>query len=173
MLAAAAAAVVAVFFLARPQRTDPFSQAARDWKSWKSGTLHLEIRSENPAALSRFFSERGIGFPVAAASLKIPGYRLIGARVHSLAGRPSAFSVYRGRDGEILVCQMYEGPLGVLPAGSRVVESGGVRVHAFERSNLSVVLWQDGPIVCALVSDGAFEDVVRLALARARERSGA
>lgn len=169
LAALAAAAVLAiVFLLARQQPTDPSRQAAQDWKGWKSGRVQLEIRSDSPHAISRFFSERDIGFPVGAASLHVPGYRLVGARVHVLGGHPSAFSVYRGRQNEILVCQMYEGRLTHLSSPSRVLEKGGVRLYVYLGADLTRVAWQDGPLVCVIVSNGAPGEVVGLALAQAR-----
>jgi anti-sigma factor RsiW len=168
VFAAAAAAIVAIVLLSIPRGTDPPSAAAHDWKRWTSGRLHLELRSGSPPAISRFFADRGIAFPVPAEMIEIPGYRLLGARVHSLGGRRSTFSVYRGRNDETVVCQMYEGSVGDLPAGGRVLENGGVRVLVFQASDLTEVFWQDGPIVCVLVSDAPPEEIVRIALDKAR-----
>ncbi len=163
---AAAAAAVAILLLS-PQPTDPPASAARDWERWTSGRLHLELRSESPHAISRFFAERGIAFPVPAGTLEVPGYRLVGARIHSLAGRRSAFYVYRNARNKILVCQMYEGSVADLPRGARVVARGGARLYAFRASGLTQVFWQDGRVVCALVSDIAPEELARIALPKA------
>jgi anti-sigma factor RsiW len=166
--ATAAAAIVAIVLLSIPRGTDLPSSAAHDWKRWTSGRLHLEVRSASPQAISRFFGDRGVSFPVPAEMIALPGYRLLGARVHFLAGRRSTFSVHRGRNNETVVCQMYEGLVGDLPAGGRVVESGGARVLVFRASDLTQVFWQDGPVVCVLVSDAAPEEIVRIALAKVR-----
>lgn len=165
--ATAAAVIAAVFLLARPQPSDLPSSAAHDWRRWTSGRLHLELRSQSPTAVSSFFSQRDIGFPVEPESLEIPGYRLVGARAHSFAGRISALSVYRGGRDQTLVCQMYEGRVGDLPTGGRVVERGDARFYVFQASDLTQVFWQDGPLVCAIVSDITAEELVQLAFAKA------
>jgi hypothetical protein len=168
-LAVAAAAAIAIALFSIPRATDLPSAAAQDWKRWTSGRLHLELRSGSPQAISRFFADRGVDFPVPSETIGIPGYHLLGARVHSLAGRKSTFSVYRGRRNETVVCQMYEGSVGDLPAGGRILESGGVRVLVFQASDLTQVFWQDGPIVCVLVSDAPPEEIVRIALDKLRQ----
>jgi hypothetical protein len=63
---------------------------------------------------------------------------------------------------------MYEGLVGDLPAGGRVLESGGVRVLVFQASDLTQVFWQEGPIVCVLVSDAPTEEIVRITLGKVR-----
>lgn len=167
-LAAAAAAIVALVLLSIPRGTDPPTAVAHDWRRWTSGRLHLELRSESPQAISRFFADRGFAFRVPSEMIALPGYRLVGARVHSVAGRRSTFSVYRGGRNETVICQMYEGVVGDLPAGGRVLESGGGRLLLFRASNLTQVFWQDGSIVCVLVSDAPPEEIVRIALAKVR-----
>jgi anti-sigma factor RsiW len=167
-LSAAAAAIAAIVFLAISREDDPPSAAARDWKRWKSGRIHLELQSGSAAAISHFFADRGVPFRVPTEMIVLSGYRLLGARVHSLVGRTSTFSVYRGRRNETVICQMYEAVLGDLPAGGRVVERDGARFFVFRASDLTQVFWQDGPIVCVLVSDSPPEELVRLALAKIR-----
>jgi anti-sigma factor (TIGR02949 family) len=166
--AAAAATAIAIALFSIPRATDLPSAAAQDWKRWTFGRLHLELRSGSPRVISRFFADRGLSFPVPAEMIALPGYPLLGARVHSLGGRQSTFLVYRGRRNETVVCQMYEGSVGDLPVGGRVLESGGVRVLVFRASDLTEVFWQDGPMVCVLVSDAAPEEIVRIALDKAR-----
>jgi hypothetical protein len=167
-LAAAAAAIVAITLLSISEKADPASAAARDWKRWTSGRVHLELRSGSPQAISRFFADRGVAFPVSSEMIALPGYRLLGARVHSLDGRRTTFSVYRGRNNETLVYQMYEGVLGDLPGGGRVFESDGARLLVFRASDLTQVFWQEGPVVCVLVSDAPPEELVRVVLAKVR-----
>ena len=164
--AAIAATVLALLFLARPRRLDP-SSVARDWERIASGRLSLELRSDSPTAVSRFFSERGVGFPVPPDSLEIPGYRLVGARVHALAGRPSALYVYRSAAGTMLVCQMYRGRVAELAPGAQLLRRGNARLCVFRASGTSQVFWQDGEIVCALASDIAADEVVRIAFSKA------
>ncbi len=74
--------------------------AASDFAKVADGSLALESTASDPAALERFFEARGIRFRTRVLDLGMMGYRLIGGRVHSLEGRPSALFVYRGPGGD-------------------------------------------------------------------------
>jgi anti-sigma factor RsiW len=167
---AAAAAVLAaivglVTYLRRPGLPDA---AASDFARVADGSLVLESSSSDPASLERFFQARGIAFRTRVLDLGMMGYRLIGGRVHSLRGRPSALFVYRGPEGRLLVCEMYLGSLEELPSlARRVVEHGGFEFRAYRRGGSTQVFWQEGDVTCVLVSDAPLEEVLALAFAKA------
>ncbi len=161
-----AAALAAVLFFSRPHRADIASSVFNDSARIASGRLPLELRSDSPQTISRFFGERRIGFPAPAELLEIPGWQLAGARVHTVAGRPSALSLYRNSGNRMIVCQMYKGPVAELPPGAEIVRSGGATLYLFRSSSRTAVFWQDGPIVCALVSEIAEEEILRIAFAK-------
>src|SRR5262249_8029517 len=96
-----------------------------------------------------------------------PTWRLVGARVHSVAGRPSALSLYRDASDRKIVCQMFKGSVAELPLGVEVLRRGGANLYALRSSGRTAVFRQDGPIVCALVSDIAQEEMLPIALAKA------
>jgi anti-sigma factor RsiW len=169
-LAAAAAVAVAVLFLALPNRIDPPSAAADDWQRWTAGRLPLDFESGRPEAIASFFAEKRVDLPTPPALLEIPGYRIVGARVHSLDGRRSAFLVYRNDSNQTLVCQMYRGSVERLPPGGRVVARSGARLYLFRVSGLTQIFWQNGTIACVLVSDITPEELVQIALPKAMMR---
>jgi hypothetical protein len=159
-----AAAGIAVLILARRGPEDPPSSAVRDWARIASGRLHLEMRSTSPAAVSRFFLERGLPFRVDPETLALPGFRLSGARVHVMAGRPSALVVHRDPRNRIVVCQRFEGRLEELPSPDRVFLRDPAKVHLYRSSRGSAVFWQDGSVTRSLASDVSEEELVSLAL---------
>jgi anti-sigma factor RsiW len=168
-LAAAAAALLAavaglVTLARRPALPDA---AASDFARIADGSVALEMSTPDAAVLERFFEARGIPFRTRVLDLGMMGYRLIGGRVQSLRGRPSALFVYRGPDGRLLVCQMYRGTLEELPTEARHFEHGGIVFRAYRRGGSTQVFWQEGEVTCVLVSDAPIEQVVPLAFAKA------
>lgn len=155
---------IAVLILLRQGPEDPPSSAVRDWSRIASGRLHLEMRSTSPAAVSRFFVERGIPFRVEPETLALPGFGLSGARVHAMDGRPSALAVYRDSQYRIVVCQRFEGRLEELPRPDRIFPRGPVKVHLYRSRRGSAVFRQDGSVIWSLASDVSEEEIVRLAL---------
>ncbi len=169
LVAAAAAAILAasaglVTLARRPALPDA---AASDFAKVADGSLALESTASDPAALERLFEARGIPFRTRVLDLGMMGYRLIGGRVHSLEGRPSALFVYRGPRGRLLVCEMYLGTLKELPSLARREEHGGFEFRAYRRGGSTQVFWQEGEVTCVLVSDAPFEEVLSLAKAKA------
>ncbi len=160
----AACLALAVFFLAR--RPDLPSSAARDSIAHRAGHLPLDLSTENPEELERFFAARGISFRTRVLDLAMMNYRLVGGRVQKLAGRPSALFVYR-KGNKILVCQMYEGDAEELPEGAERREHDGIAFYTYRKDGETLVFWQEGSVTCVLTSDIPSEEVIALAFAKA------
>jgi hypothetical protein len=94
-------------------------------------------------------------------------YRLVGGRVHTMRGRPSALFVYRGKENKILVCQMFESSTRDLPGGAEARENGGIPFSVYRRDGRTIVFWPEGQVLCVLVSDADAEEVIALAFAKA------
>lgn len=166
--AAAAAALVAALGLALLlRRPDLPDRAAKDFAGISSGTLVLELRTDEARLLERFFEERRIPFRTRVLDLGMMQYRLVGGRAQTIAGRPSALFVYRGPGGRLLVCEMYRGQLAELPHDARRFEHGGIEFRAYRRKGSTQVFWQEGDITCVLVSEAPIEEVLPLAFAKA------
>ena len=164
-LAASVLVVASLFLLRRPPALP--ASVAKDYEVYRAGGVSLELRTPDPAALSRFFAERGVTFRTRVLDLGMMGYRLVGGRVHHLRGRTSAFFVYEGPGKRIAVCQMFEGSISDLPTGATVREQGGIVMRAYRVGGTSVAFWQEGNVVCVLASDLAVEDLMRLAFLKA------
>ena len=152
--------------LGRPAAADLPSQVADDYRRHRGGELPLEIETSRPEDAEALFRRRRLGFDARVFDLAMMGYRVAGARVHQVSGRPSALFTYRGPGGELLLCQMYEGKLEPLPPAERRLH-GGIEFLIYTRGGLTLVFWQEGEVVCVLASDIAAEAVVALAFAKA------
>ncbi len=121
------------------------------------------MRSTSPSAVSRFFVERDLPFRVEPDAIALPGYRLFGARVHAIGGRPSALVVHRDARNKIVVCQRFEGRVEELTRPDRIVFRNGEKVHLYRSRHGRSIFWQDGAVVRSLASDLPEEEIVRLA----------
>src|SRR6059036_1258598 len=161
-----AAAVLALLLVARP-RADLVDAVTRDFAAYSSGTLALDLRSSDGTAVESLYARGGIDFRTRVFDLGMMQYRLVGGRIHRLRGRPSALFAYRGPEGRDLVCQMYEGRLAELPRSDDVREHDGITFQVYHAGRLTLVFWQEGAVVCVLVSDTDSEAVIQLAYAKA------
>jgi anti-sigma factor RsiW len=160
-----AAAVLAVVLLSpKPNLTDT---VARDFEEYSSGRLDLDVRSSDPAAVETMFVVGGVDFQTRVFDLGMMQYQLTGGRIHRLRGRPSALFAYRGPRGRDLVCQMYRGQLADLPPAVERREHNGILFQVYRAGALTLVFWQEGEVVCVLVSDAGSEDVIQLAFSKA------
>jgi len=166
----AAAAVLVALGLALPSlwpTPDVPTRLARDFVDYRAGRLTLGRTASDVATIEQFFSEQGLGFEVRVLDLAMMAYEPVGGRVHQVGGEPSAFFVYQGPEGQVLLCEMFRGRVTDLPeeAGRRTNE--GIDFRIYERDGKTVVAWQEGVVVCVLVSDLPREDVIQLAFAKA------
>jgi anti-sigma factor RsiW len=163
-LAAAAAGVVLIVWLFRPEAGFP-REAADAHSQYRAGQLTLDERSAEAETLQRYFATR-IGFPTRVFDLGMMGFELVGARVATIGDRTAALWVYRG-SGVWLLCQMYRGELDELPPPSETRENNGFVFRIYHERGGTQVFWQEGDVVCVLASDAPAETVIQLAFAKA------
>ena len=162
-----AVAAAAAFLLVRRSSVDLPAAVARAYAAYETAAVGLDTATADAAALEAFFARHGITFPTRVFDLGMMGFRVVGGRTHMLAGRPSALFVYRGANGQALMCQMYEGTLAQLPAGGETREHNGIAFRVYRSGAVALVFWQEGRVVCVLASDAPVEEVVQLAYAKA------
>lgn len=169
LLAAASLAVAGLAYLltGRPSPPDWPAAVAYDYRDYRAHALPLELRTESVKEMEAFFAKKGLPFSARVLDLGMMNYRLVGGRVHRLAGRPSALLVYRTEGGKVVVCRMYLGRTAELPARAVLREHGGIRFHVYQSGGLTTAFWQEGPVICALTSDIDAEELVRLAFEKA------
>jgi anti-sigma factor RsiW len=148
-------------------RPDLPSEVARGYQNYTTDKLPLMLKTEDVKEMEKFFSEAGIPFKTRVFDLGMMNYRLLGGRTHKLITRKSAFFVYRGKDDDILICQMYPGRVTELPAGAVLRENKGIQFYIYRVKDLTVAFWQEGAVICVLTSDMSPEQLVQLAFAKA------
>jgi len=119
------------------------------------GQLPLEVRSEAPAEVSRFFEGRVPfhltlpDYPVERGETK--PYRLVGGRLVAFDGDYSAYVAYHMDDRPISL--LVTAAERVRPEGGEAVVSGGLTFHIESRAGLKVITWTDKGLTYALTSD--------------------
>jgi len=166
----AAALAVAVLLLVSRESSLP-AAAARDFDRVQTGRLVPAFPTDNPGSMEAYFVRKGLRFRTRVFDLAMMGYRLEGGTVHALSGRPSALFVYRGADGRLLVCEMYEGRTSELPPPAETRRHGEFEFFIYRRGDRTAVFWQEGAVTCVLIGEGAPEDVIQLAFAKAMKAS--
>ena len=162
-----AAAAVLAFLLLRAPREDIIAAAAEDLARVSDAELPLDLETTDPTALERHFAQSDLPFAARVFDFGMMGYQLLGGRVDRVEGRPSALFAYRGEDGRIIVCQMYEGWLEELPVAVEERENDGIRFRIYRVGDTTLVFWQEGTVVCVLTSYGDPEEAIQLAFAKA------
>jgi anti-sigma factor RsiW len=163
LLLAAAALILLIVYFRGP---DLPAAVAEDHARYLNGDVRLDIEDGRAETVDAFLAPR-LAFPPRVFDLGMMQYALLGGRVHTLAGRPSAFFVYRGPGGRLVVCQMSEGSVEELPPGAERREHNGITFYIYRRGTRTIVFWQEGNVMCVLVSDIAADDVIQLAFAKA------
>lgn len=144
------------------------SAVAQDYRNYKAEKLPLMLKTGEVRKMEKFFSAGGIAFQTRVFDLGMMNYHLVGGRVHQLLKRQSALFVYRGKEGRILICQMYPGLVTELPPqGTILRENKGIRFYIYRVNGLTVAFWQEGAVTCVLTSDIDPEEVIQLAFAKA------
>lgn len=165
----AALAAAAAFALLLPRRRsgDVVASAVDDFARLRAGRLTLDLTTTEPVALERFFGGGVLGFSTRVFDFGMMGYGLAGGGVHDVAGTESALFAYASASGRRLLCQMYRGSVLDLPLSDEERVINGIEFLVYGRADLTLVFWQEGPVVCVLVSDGDPSEAIALAAAKA------
>lgn len=158
LLVAAAAAALAVGSWGRFW-TAPASElgalAADTHLRYSRGQLPLEVETERPEEISRFFAGR-VPFHLALPDYPVgPGeqkfYRLEGGRLVTFRKDYAAYVAYRMDEKPVSLLVTTSSQ--VVPGGGEVVRSGSLTFHIEEVSGLQVITWDDKGLTYALASD--------------------
>lgn len=128
--------------------------------------LPASLASDAAATVEGRWRAGSIDFPARVLDLGAMGVTLAGGDAARLGDRAAARSVYRA-DAGWLVCWMFRGSIAELPPTDDVRAHGDFVFHVYRRDGRTLVFWQEGEIVCALVGEGDPEGVVALAFAKA------
>jgi len=139
---------------ARP--ASEFADVAADTHlRYARGQLPLEVATDRPELLSRWFSGR-VPFHLALPDYPVgPGeqkfYHLEGGRLVSFKGDYAAYVAYRmdGQPVSLLVTSAET----TQPRGGEVVRSGALAFHFESAAGLKIITWTDNGLTYALASD--------------------
>jgi hypothetical protein len=147
---------------------DTPSEIARDYRSIRSGTLHLERHAEDPTELDRpilFHTRCAVSHPSDRPAG--PALRLMGGRVHQLINRRSVLYGYQGRSGELLLCEMFVGDMTDLARGGVLRECQNKKLIVCSDNEINLVFRQDKKAICVLPSDIDSERLLQAAVLEA------
>lgn len=150
----------------RPNRQDVIVAVAEDFDRFRSGASVPDLATDDGERLRSFFAAAALGFDVRVLDLSMMGYRIVGGGLETVGNRHVALLVYRADPDRVVLCAMYLGDAAA-GAGGEVREHAGITFHVHRLAGRTVVVWQEGRVTCALVSDGEPDDVFQLAIAKA------
>ncbi len=160
----AAAILTFTYFLKPPKWPEVVT---RDFRAYQAQQLALELNTSDVKQMETYFAEHGVAFNTRVFDLGMMNYQLVGGRVQRPGRAPRALFVYRGPANQKLICQMFTGRVEELPKGTTLRQNKGIQFHTYQKDGLTAVFWQEGAVVCVVVSDIGPEEVVQLAFAKA------
>jgi anti-sigma factor RsiW len=160
-------ALTAAALLWRSRSTAVSAAIARAYVDYRDHRMPLELRTTDTAEMERFFAAHQVPFPTHVYDLGMMGFRLVGGRVHVFDARTGALFAYQGAGGIALLCDMYIGTLEELPNPVETRDHDGIRFDVHRRDGLTMVFWEEGEVVCVLMSEMPAEEVIQLAFAKA------
>jgi anti-sigma factor RsiW len=167
LAAAAALALLWIGLAGDVASNGPVDAAFADASAAGIDRLVIDLATTDPAALAAFHRDQGVAFPSRVLDLGMMGWTLAGGSVGAVAGRASALALYRDASGRWLVCRMFEGDAASLPPPAERFEASGFTFYVHRRDRATAVFWQEGGVLCVLVSDSPEADVRALAVAKA------
>lgn len=166
LLAAGVAAALVIVFGALVLPSRWAAQQAVDELLELHTAAYPVFDERTPAALEAKLGG-ALPFRVRVLDLIAMDVRLLGGGTSRVAGSPAGWMLYAGPAGERLLCAMFRSRLAALPAADETREHGPFTFRIYRRGSRTVVAWQEGALVCALVGEGDAEGVIALAQAKA------
>jgi anti-sigma factor RsiW len=158
--------VLAAVLARRGHEPDWPALAAAAHSELERGVLRLDVEESGPQALEQKL--RAQGATVRVLDLAMMGFQLVGGSVREVDRHRIALVAYRNAEGRILLCEMFPGGDVRLPPPLEERRSGGIVFSVYDRVGRTAVFWREGEVLCALVSGGPRDEVVALAIAKAK-----
>jgi hypothetical protein len=118
----------------------------------------------DPIPVARVLSSAGPG-PVRVPDLSAAGFTLTGGAVVTLGDQPAAVAIYQDARRDLLVWHALPGTLDALPPSADVRDAGGRRFVVHYKATLTLVFWQEGPMLAVVTASLPAEQVVAAAAA--------
>jgi anti-sigma factor RsiW len=164
--ALAAAAVLVVWAVRLRSGPDWPALAMLAQEQIERGELGLEVQERHPDRLEAALRARGAS--VRVLDLAMMGLQLLGGSVREVGGRTVALIAYRDPQGRILLCEMLPGANIRLPPSVEERRQGEMVFSVYARDGRTAVFWREGTVLCALVGTAPGEQIIALAMGKAR-----
>jgi hypothetical protein len=155
-----AAAIVLILVITRDAGLP--SDVAADYVAMMAGSLAPRHAIADPLTLSRALALSERAFTPRVPPLG-PEFTLLGGAHHTLRDRPAAVWFYRDARSEQVLGQAFVGTLAELGTPEHVRSERAPALHVFYKTTQTLVFWQEGPLVYALVATLPSERTIGLA----------
>ncbi len=154
--------ILIVLLASLGRQPDLVAQLSQQFTAMMAGTLAPSLRITDPARLAEALRTDRLPF-TARVPVLAPDFQLLGGRTTTVDDRPTGAWMYRSADADLVLVEVFEAPLAQLGApDDRRVEQRP-ELLLFHKATQTIVCWQDGSLVYALISTLPTEQVVRLA----------
>lgn len=146
------------------------AHVAESYMRVAGGLVTPDAAGPDAAGVSRALAAGPPG-SVRVPDLSPAGFALAGGGHVTLGGAPAAVAIYQDGEREFLVWHALAGTLDALPPSTDVRDAGGRRFVVHYKATLTLVFWQEGPLLAAVTASLPAEQVVaaaRVAVAGAR-----
>jgi anti-sigma factor RsiW len=156
--------LVAVVALVLSLWRDPGLPAhvAESYMRVAGGLVVPEVAGPDAAGVSHALSAGPPG-SVRVPDLSPADFALTGGSRVTLGGAPAAVAIYQDGQRDLLVWHALAGTLDALPPSTDVREAGGRRFVVHYKATLTLVFWQEGPLLAAVTASLPAERVVAAA----------
>lgn len=145
------------------------SRISAHYVDMMAGSLSPALETADPAALADGLAREGLTPRVASLA---PDFTLLGGVVHRLEERPVAAWFYRNAQADMILVEAFAGSLDALGEPDEVRADRVPALHVFRKMNQTIVFWQEGRLVYALIATAPSERVLALARRHAPPASG-
>lgn len=146
--AAVVTAVLLVYWWFPSAPRDLLAEAAAQYEIVATDQRVFAYVQRDPRKLEQAFNASGqLDFTTHVLDLRSAGYRIRGGNIIRLHGHPTAVTVYRGQESDLL-CLRQRGTLPPLPPGA--VQIGRDFVYSYKQYTILVL--QESDLFCMLVS---------------------
>lgn len=146
------------------------AHVAESYMRVAGGLVTPAAAGPDAAGVSRVLSAVPPGL-VRVPDLSAAGFALTGGGHVTLGGAPAAVAIYQDGQRDLLVWHAFAGTLDALPPSPDVRDVGGRRFVVHYKATLTLVFWQEGPLLAVATASLPAEQVVaatRVAVGAAR-----
>ncbi len=155
-------AIMLILLASLGRQPDLVARLSQEYTAMMAGTLAPAVRVTDPPRLAEGLRTSGLPFAVRVVALA-PEFHLLGGRATTVDNRPTAAWMYRAADAEMVLVEAFQASLAQLGTPDDRRAEQHPELLLYRKTTQTVICWQDGSLVYALISTLPTEQVVRLA----------